>query len=108
MGGDNIGSSLVRLSTGYDYVNAVIDVCLGIRPVYDMPGGSYAGIRFIFGLEDLEALDTIKRECPEMIVEEDVRRIDGNAVTDSSTRFGFFTMASSRIGDILRFMPDDK
>lgn len=29
MGGDFIGSDLVRLSTGYDYVKGVIDVCLG-------------------------------------------------------------------------------
>jgi biotin carboxylase len=32
MGGDCIGSHLVPLSCGYDYVGAVIDVALGVEP----------------------------------------------------------------------------
>ncbi|MBR1390981.1 MAG: ATP-grasp domain-containing protein [Lachnospiraceae bacterium] len=32
MGGDNIGASLVELSTGYDFFDAVLDVALGIEP----------------------------------------------------------------------------
>ncbi len=106
MGGDNIGSSLVKLSTGYDFLNAVIDVALGIKPAYEKNGGSFAGIRFVFGENDLKVLETIKKECPHILVEEDVKHPDGNAVTDSSTRFGFFTMASFNSELIYRFMPD--
>ena len=38
MGGDCIGSDLVTLSTGYDYVKAVIDVALGKKP--ETPSGN--------------------------------------------------------------------
>ena len=105
MGGDNIGSSLVKLSTGYDFVDAVIDVCLGIKPRYEKTKGLCAGIRFVMGKEDLMVLDTIKKECPHILADYDVRPIDG-IVTDSSTRFGYFTMASENAGDVLRYMPD--
>ena len=35
MGGDCIGSDLVRLSTGVDYVRGVIDVACGKAPSYE-------------------------------------------------------------------------
>lgn len=39
MGGDMIGSSLVQLSTGYDYVKEVINIALNMEP--SKPTGSY-------------------------------------------------------------------
>ncbi|MCR5302030.1 MAG: ATP-grasp domain-containing protein [Lachnospiraceae bacterium] len=107
MGGDNIGSSLVELSTGYDFVGGVIDVCLGIPPVVRKTKNASAGIRFIFSDKDVKVLERIRRDRPELIVEEDVHRISSQTVTDSSTRFGYFTLASDDPNDIKRYMPGE-
>lgn len=107
MGGDNIGSSLVELSTGYDFLKGVIDVALGIAPAPATEHKGYAGIRFICGREDIRVLERVRKEMPGILVEEDVKEDISGQVTDSSTRFGFFTMASRDIRDIQRFMPDE-
>ena len=107
MGGDNIGSSLVELSTGYDYLGAVIDVCLGKAPSFETQKKGFAGIRFVFSEEDKDVLERIKIEAPGMIIEEDVHEIGSEAVTDSSTRFGFYTIYSDNLYDVQRFMPVD-
>ena len=105
MGGDNIGSSLVELSTGYDYLKGVIDVSLGIPPRVDITHRSFAAIRFVFSDEDIRVLEAIKAQKPEILVEEDVHMITSQKVTDSSTRFGYYTIASEDLYDIQRFMP---
>ena len=107
MGGDNIGSSLVELSTGYDFLKGVIDVALGIAPAPVTEHKGYAGIRFICDREDIRVLERVRKEMPGILVEEDVKEDISGQVTDSSTRFGFFTMASRDIRDIQRFMPDE-
>ena len=48
MGGDCIGSDLLRLSTGYDFVRGVIEVAVGSfeEPVLSQP--AHAGIHYVF------------------------------------------------------------
>ena len=95
MGGDCIGSDLVRLSTGYDYVRMVIDVAAGRRPELIRTGEKKAAyIHFIFSERDLELLERLRREIPEKI--EFVSRLQTvkeGQVTDSSRRFGYFILA---------------
>lgn len=47
MGGDFIGSDLVRLSTGYDFVKGVIDVALGTFNEPEISEHSYSGVYFL-------------------------------------------------------------
>ena len=57
MGGDCIGSDLVPLSTGVDFVRGVIDVACGHAPdLSPVQPGRIAAVRFIFSQEDLDAL----------------------------------------------------
>lgn len=105
MGGDNIGSSLVELTTGYDYVGAVIDIALGNKPGYSVTKNACAGVRFILSPDDIAVLSTIKREHPEILVEEDVHDITSEKVTDSAKRFGYYTIASEDLNDIKKYMP---
>ena len=49
MGGDFIGSELIPLSTGYDFVKGVIEVALGTFQPPEMPLKRYAGIYFCAG-----------------------------------------------------------
>jgi biotin carboxylase len=48
MGGDYIGSDLVELSTGFDFVKAVIEVSLNIRPEIELSSNYFSGIYYTF------------------------------------------------------------
>lgn len=97
MGGDCIGSDLVPLSTGYDYMKMVIDVACGKEPDFDREYmRRKAEIRFLFTMEDVEAMHTYEREHPEQIFR--ISEIDlsnlGN-VSDSSTRLGYYIITET-------------
>lgn len=47
MGGDFIGSNLVQLSTGYDFVKGVIDVALGTFEEPKLTQRNYSGVYFL-------------------------------------------------------------
>ena len=98
MGGDCIGSSLVKYTTGIDFVKAVIDVALGKKPNLTV-GEKYkaAGIKYIFDESDLEYLNRLHKEHPEIIVEEEIEGISDRKVVDSSTRFGYYILAGDDI-----------
>ena len=68
MGGDCIGSDLVYLSTGNDFMRMVIDVASGIAPVFEKKRKqSRCEIHFVFSQEDLDRLEDIKQKAPETI-----------------------------------------
>ncbi len=108
MGGDNIGSSLVQLSTGYDFIKAVIETALGQEPEEKKTKQACAGIHFIFIRKDLQVLDRLKAEHPEYLIEEDIHEITDQKVTDSGSRFGYFMFAAQTPEEILPYLPADK
>ncbi len=94
MGGDCIGSHLVELSTGYDYLEMVLSVALGremdLTPK-TAPGVSY--VRFLFGRPDLEEFWRLQRECPQYIrYVSHIQVEEENRITDSSNRYGYYIM----------------
>ena len=105
MGGDFIGSDLVRLSSGLDFVRAVIQVATGqkpdLNPVCD-PG--FAGVRFIFNEEDLSVYRTAMRYDPDLIVSSEIKEITGE-VKDSSERFGYFIMRADKKEAVEKYLP---
>lgn len=105
MGGDCIGANLVELSTGYDFVGAVVDIAMGLKPESNKTKQSYAGVHFIFDKEDVKVLEELKKNNPEILVEEDVHEFSGETVTDSGSRFGYFLFASDDKGLILNYLP---
>lgn len=92
MGGDCIGSDLVFLSTGYDYLKMVIQASVGIYPELVQVGNkNKVFIKFIFNDEDLKKLEVLKQEIPEAIYKIWIEDIVGShKVTDSSNRFGYY------------------
>lgn len=104
MGGDCIGSHLVQLSTGYDFVNAVIDAALGIEPSAAFGDKRFAAVRFIFGDDDLAALELMKREDPDIIDYVSPICCEGKIV-DSGTRFGYFVFSSESYKRIEPYLP---
>lgn len=93
MGGDCIGSDLVKISTGYDFVDMVIDIACGQKPSFvKISEPKTAKIHFIFNKEDLKMLEKVKQERPETIyrISEIEPFLEGHQVVDSSTRYGYY------------------
>lgn len=109
MGGDCIGSDLVRLSTGYDFVNAVIDVALGCEPAaVPEPGqgaGRAAAVRFVFGSEDQAALEALRTEALERLEFVSPMHAADHAIVDSGSRYGFFIFSGDEMGEIEKYLP---
>ncbi len=96
MGGDFIGSDLVRLSTGIDFVGGVVDVALGHAPdLTPKDAIGAAAVRFVFSKKDLQVLENIKTQEPEILVREELSALEDRAVTDSSSRFGGYLLAAN-------------
>jgi biotin carboxylase len=105
MGGDFIGSSLVELSTGIDFVSAVIKIALGEKPELSRTKSEVSGVRFIFSQKDVDVLNDIKASHPEYIVNEEVNEITDDEVTDSSSRFGYYILSAARQEQINDYLP---
>lgn len=92
MGGDCIGSDLVRLSTGYDFTKMVIDVACGKEPIFEQVcTPKIAKIKFIFTENDLQELDILRKTKPETIYRVSELDIENLGKTvDSSTRVGYY------------------
>ena len=63
MGGDCIGSHLVRYSTGIDYIRATIQVACGNKPdLVQLEEGIPVEIRYIISEDDLRDMDKAKKD----------------------------------------------
>lgn len=95
MGGDCIGSDLVKISTGYDFLKMVIDVAMGNKPDFIKKSEpKKAIIKFIFSNKDMEELEKIKKENPEYIYYiSPIDKINSHKIIDSSTRYGYYILA---------------
>ena len=92
MGGDCIGSDLVRYSTGYDYVKMVIQVACGEAPDFTKCCRPIA-VESIFILQqsDLDELIRMKKEQPEDILGiADLHPEKIGHTTDSASRAGCY------------------
>ena len=92
MGGDCIGSDLVQLSTGYDFVRMVIQVACGIEPDFSVVGTPHpVESRFILSKEDAEELERLEKEEPEKLIKiVDYHPEKIGTTTDSSNRAGCY------------------
>ena len=91
MGGDCIGSDLVELSTGYDFLKMVLDVSLG-NPLdipKSQPFSHYALIKFIFSENDLLKIEKANKFYPNSLQYLSQDDDFDHKITDSSNRFGF-------------------
>lgn len=104
MGGDFIGSTLVELSTGFDFVAAVIDIAMGEQPDVSKKHERQAAVRFIFSEEDIKVLDKIKQSNPTIIFDEDVNEITTEEVLCSGDRFGYFIFHDEIESDIAQYL----
>jgi biotin carboxylase len=91
MGGDFIGSHLVKLSTGFDFLDAVIDVALNEEPKVKITTEKYAGVCF-YSKESEWVEGYIKSKSPS-IVEWHLDVFNETILKESSQRSGYFIYA---------------
>ncbi len=90
MGGDCIGSDLVKISTGNDFVKLVIDVATGQSLSINNPDHSKTAlIKFIFNPSDLARIDQVIKQFPSSLYYKSQISSFDHEVTDSSSRMGF-------------------
>lgn len=92
MGGDCIGTDLTPLSSGYDFMGMVINICQGKAPNFSKIGEpKIAEIHYILTQSDLEEYLRVKRECPEIIWRESqMKPLSDKAVLKSADRAGYY------------------
>lgn len=89
MGGDCIGSDLVKLSTGYDFTEMVLDIACGKEPSFaKVCEPKTAWIKFV--LDDKDYSEYLRTKESTNLIQDTVKKVDGHEVTDSSTRYGYY------------------
>ena len=88
MGGDFIGSDLVQLSTGFDYLKGVIDVTLGCFTEPTFGDSQFAGVYFLCE-ETRHLLPVIKSVPLPGIVRAEIMDNELHTVTCSADRNGY-------------------
>lgn len=102
MGGDFIGSDLVRLSTGYDFLKGVIDVALGTFEEPKIIDNNYAGVYFLCKeTASLRSIIENYTNYPE-IVEAEITNSDLRNIECSADRSGYFIYRSDH-----KYIPTD-
>lgn len=99
MGGDCIGSDLVYLSTGNDFIKMVIDVACGNEPeILSEPKNNKTEIKFLFNQDDLDEYYRFKKEHPEIIYRTSEFELEnsGRAI-DSSSRIGYYIVTERNL-----------
>lgn len=95
MGGDFIGSTLVRLSTGYDFLEGVIKVAMGEFVEPQITEHNYSGVYFLCKeTENLKAIIENKADYPE-IVEAEITDQTLRNIECSGDRSGYFIYRSN-------------
>ncbi len=95
MGGDCIGSDLVPISTGYDYMGMVISIGCGQAPDFTQTSKpKKAEIRYILDETDLIEFERIKRDEPEILYRySGIMEVPNKPVLKSADRAGYFITA---------------
>lgn len=95
MGGDFIGSDLVQLSTGYDFLKGVIDVALGNFHTPQILERHYSGVYFL--CEETKHLKSIIEKWKDIkeIFKAEITSNDLHAVSCSGDRSGYMIYKSS-------------
>lgn len=104
MGGDCIGSDLVQISTGYDFLKMTIQVACGDKPSFiKISEPKVAAIKFIFNKQDLQLLEKVKKEYPEKIYYiSEIIADEQSQIVDSSSRYGFYILACDTKEEAIR------
>ena len=108
MGGGCIGSDLVPLSTGYDFMKMVIDISLGKAPDFTkICTPAFASSRFILSEEDLAEMQKLEEDHPGWVVRKSpMEKIDSGEATSSVDRWGYYIISIDDEDEIKQYKAD--
>ena len=105
MGGDCIGSDLVPLSTGQDFVGMVVDTAAGKAPVFCKAEQHVSAIRFLMNENDEKLLAYLQKnhldKIRKTVIEHPVK--DAHIV-DSGSRPGFFILQTDTTEEMCQLL----
>lgn len=105
MGGDCIGSDLVYLSTGRDFVKMTLQAALGQELDWEVKcTPKIAAVKFVFSPEDLAHLRMLEDKFPEKIWRVSVLETFNHQVIDSSSRYGFYIATCASTEEALELL----
>ena len=92
MGGDCIGTDLTPLSSGYDFMGMVINICQGTAPDFTkIREPKLAENHYIMTQADLDEFERVKREEPNTIWRvSEIKTISNKPVLKSADRAGYY------------------
>ena len=92
MGGDCIGTDLVPLSSGYDFMGMVIDICCGRDPSFQkIRTPMIARNNYIMTREDIDKFNRLKVSEPEKIWRHsEIKPISDSPILKSADRAGYY------------------
>lgn len=100
MGGDFIGSDLVKLSTGYDLTKAVLDISLGKEIFVNKTKQNYSFVYFFFNKNDVLKYKKHYQTFQKFIIEENIdTKYSYSKVSDSSNRHGYVIFQFNSLND---------
>lgn len=98
MGGDFIGSHLVPLSTGYDFLKGVIEIALNTFETPVIEHQNYAGVYFL--CKETERIRPYLEKKNEFDVYKEIRNLELVNVTNSNDRSGFLIYKAQKRIDL--------
>ena len=105
MGGDCIGSDLVQLSTGCDFVKMVVQTALGMKPEIKKTVEAVSAIRFVMNEQDEKHLQVLQNSSPETIKKVVIEsKIGAAEITDSGSRPGFYILQTQTMDEMERLL----
>lgn len=111
MGGDYIGSHLVQLAIGYDFLKAIVDISLGDRPEkVNKQQEDFAIVKFILSQQDQEQLNVVKQKYKDFIYEIGEIEITNHDIMSSTDRYGHYILKindKSLLNEILKVIIND-
>jgi hypothetical protein len=101
MGGDFIGSHLVELSTGYDYLKGVIDVALGNFSEPVIQKKHFAGVYFLS--EETKKIEEIIKNADKFpfVVKSEILTNNLKKLQSSADRSGYLIYKSDKRENLL-------
>ncbi|MBU5481055.1 pyridoxal-phosphate dependent enzyme [Blautia sp. MSJ-19] len=105
MGGDCIGSDLVPLSTGQDFVGMVVDTAAGKAPVFCEAVPHVSAIRFLMNENDEKLLAYLQENHPDKIRKTVIEHgVKDAHIVDSGSRPGFFILQADSIEEMMELL----
>lgn len=97
---------LVQLTTGVDYVKAVIDIAVGNKPDLTLkPTGKYAFVKYFMNEKDFENFEKIKNKVHRISYY--IEPFDGREITKNQHRYGFYIATCDSREDALKISQMD-